>query len=207
MARKSATLQRKNGLPRSRRELASEEAWRFVRGKGVDFLASMENQQLKSYKTSSVSSRDRPKHKERDFRMKGLVKGLSYTVKNLTKQNVTTSYPDVPIQMPDRFRGIQKFYPEKCIVCNQCAQICPTDCIQLTGKPHPDPAKKGKIIDTYDINFEICILCDLCTEVCPTEAIVMTNQFELAEYSRDDLFKNLEWLDENDENVRKENKA
>ncbi|MGQ0421822.1 NADH-quinone oxidoreductase subunit NuoI, partial [Bacillus sp. HC-Mk] len=29
----------------------------------------------------------------------------------------------------------------------------------------------------------------------------------LAEYSRDDLFKNLQWLDENDENVRKENKA
>lgn len=50
--------------------------------------------------------------------------------------------------------------------------------------------EKGKIIDTYDINFEICILCDLCTEVCPTEAIVMTNNFELAEYSRDDLFKN-----------------
>ncbi|MFP7695549.1 NADH-quinone oxidoreductase subunit NuoI, partial [Bacillus subtilis] len=46
-----------------------------------------------------------------------------------------------------------------------------------------------------------------CTEVCPTEAIVMTNNFELAEYSRDDLFKNLQWLDENDENVRKENKA
>ena len=45
------------------------------------------------------------------------------------------------------------------------------------------------MIDTFDINFEICILCDLCTEVCPTEAIVMTNNFELAAYSRDELFK------------------
>jgi formate hydrogenlyase subunit 6/NADH:ubiquinone oxidoreductase subunit I len=94
-----------------------------------------------------------------------------------------------------------------CIECDACADICPTDCIELTGKKHPDPAKKGKIIDTYDINFEICILCDLCTEVCPTEAIVMTNNFELAEYSRDQLFKNLEWLDENDENIREENKV
>ncbi len=34
----------------------------------------------------------------------------------------------------------------------------------------------------------------------------MTNNFELAEYSRDELFKNLEYLDENDENVRKVNK-
>lgn len=139
--------------------------------------------------------------------MKGLFKGLKYTLSNLSKKKVTYDYPNQPLPLPDRFRGIQKFYPEKCIVCNQCSNICPTDCIQLTGKKHPDPYEKGKIIDTYDINFEICILCDLCTEVCPTEAIVMTNNFELAEYSRDDLFKNLQWLDENDENVRKENKA
>ncbi|MCA1032090.1 NADH-quinone oxidoreductase subunit NuoI [Bacillus timonensis] len=139
--------------------------------------------------------------------MLGLAKGLTYTLKNLTKKKVTYDYPNEPLPLPDRFRGIQKFYPEKCIVCNQCANICPTDCIQLTGKKHPDPTKKGKIIDTYDINFEICILCDLCTEVCPTEAIIMTNNFELAEYSRDNLFKNLEWLDENDTNLRKENKA
>lgn len=92
------------------------------------------------------------------------------------------------------------------IVCNQCMNICPTECIQLTGKKHPDPTKKGKVIDTYNINFEICILCDLCTEVCPTEAIVMTNNFELAEYSRDALYKDLTWLDENDTNVRRENK-
>ena len=138
--------------------------------------------------------------------MLGLVKCLKYTLKNLSKDKVTYDYPNEPIILPDRFRGIQKFYPEKCIVCNQCVNICPTDCIHLTGKKHPDATKKGKkIIDTYDINFEICILCDLCTEVCPTEAIVMTNNFELAEYSRDELFKNLQWLDENDENIRKVN--
>ncbi|MCA0170477.1 MULTISPECIES: NADH-quinone oxidoreductase subunit NuoI [Bacillaceae] len=139
--------------------------------------------------------------------MRGLAKGLAYTLKNMTKEKVTYQYPDQPLALPDRFRGIQKFYPEKCIVCNQCVAICPTDCISLTGIKHPDPNKKGKIIDTYDINFEICILCDLCTEVCPTEAIIMTNNFELATYSRDDLFKNLEWLDENDTNLRKENKV
>jgi NADH-quinone oxidoreductase subunit I len=61
------------------------------------------------------------------------------------------------------------------------------------------------VIDTYDINFEICILCDLCTEVCPTEAIVMTNNYELAVYSRDELFKDLEWLHNNNTNIRKEN--
>ncbi|GAB7387906.1 NADH-quinone oxidoreductase subunit NuoI [Bacillaceae bacterium] len=137
--------------------------------------------------------------------MLGFAKGLGYTLKQLAQKKVTSKYPDAPIEMPDRFRGIQHFIPEKCIVCNQCARICPTECIQLTGKPHPDPNKKGKVIDTYDINFEICILCDLCTEVCPTEAIVMTNNFELAAYSRDELFKDMKWLHANDKNVRKEN--
>ncbi|HHW35829.1 MAG TPA: NADH-quinone oxidoreductase subunit NuoI [Bacillales bacterium] len=138
--------------------------------------------------------------------MKGVFKGLGYTLKELTKKPVTYDYPNEPLALPDRFRGIQKFYPEKCIVCNQCAAICPTDCIKLTGIKHPDPSKKGKIIDTYTINFEICILCDLCTEVCPTEAIIMTNNFELAEYSRDELYKDLNYLDENDQSIREVNK-
>lgn len=137
--------------------------------------------------------------------MLGFAKGLGYTLKRMTEKKSTHMYPDVPFPMPDRFRGIQHFVPEKCIVCNQCARVCPTECISLTGKPHPDPEKRGKLIDTYDINFEICILCDLCTEVCPTEAIVMTNNFELSAYSRDELFKNLKWLDGNDTNVREEN--
>lgn len=137
--------------------------------------------------------------------MFGLVKGLGVTFKNMLKPKVTYKYPHEPIKMPERFRGIQYFDPEKCIVCNQCVRICPTDCITLTGKKHPDPNKKGKVIDTYDINFEICILCDLCTEVCPTEAVVMTNHFELATYSRDDLYKDRKWLEENNTQIRKEN--
>lgn len=138
--------------------------------------------------------------------MKGLVKGLGVTFRNMTKKKVTYKYPDEPMQMPNRFRGVQHFEPEKCIVCNQCARICPTECITLTGKKNPDPESKVKlVIDTFDLNFEICILCDLCTEVCPTEAIVMTNNFELAAYSRDELFKDKEWLTANNTNVREEN--
>jgi NADH-quinone oxidoreductase subunit I len=137
--------------------------------------------------------------------MKGIAKGMGVTFKALTQKKITYAYPDVPLEMPDRFRGIQYLDVDKCIVCNMCARTCPTDCITLTGKPNPDPEKKGKVLETYDINFELCILCDLCTEVCPTEAIVMTNNFELAAYSRDELFKDMTWLSENTENIRKEN--
>lgn len=134
--------------------------------------------------------------------MLGLFKGLGVTLKTMTNKKVTYKYPSEPFKMPERFRGIQYFDPELCIVCNQCVRVCPTDCITLTGRSHPDPSKRGKIIDTYDINFETCILCDLCTEVCPTEAILMTQNFELAAYSRDELYKDLKWLHENDTNIR-----
>lgn len=136
----------------------------------------------------------------------GLLKGLSLTMQKLFERKVTTKYPDEEYTFPDRYRGIQKFYPEKCIVCNQCAIVCPTDCITLTGKPNPDPGKKGKVIDTFDLNFEICIQCDLCTEVCPTEAIVMTGEFELATFQREDLFVDRSWLTENNRKIREVNK-
>ena len=126
--------------------------------------------------------------------MFGFLKGLKVTFAQLAHKKVTLQYPDVMPNFGERFRGVHKFSPEKCIVCNQCARVCPTSCISLSGSRGAD---KKLHIDTYDINFEICILCDLCTEVCPTEAIQMSDRFELAEYSRIDLYKNIYWLDEN----------
>ncbi len=124
----------------------------------------------------------------------GLFKGLAVTFGQMTKKKITLQYPEERPDFGDRFRGIHEFIPELCIVCHQCARICPTSCISLSGTRGDD---KKLRIDTYDINFEICILCDLCTEVCPTEAIRMTDQFELAAYSRDDLYKDMNWLYEN----------
>ncbi|MGO4375340.1 NADH-quinone oxidoreductase subunit NuoI, partial [Paenibacillus sp. MCAF20] len=46
--------------------------------------------------------------------MNGMLKGLGVTLKSMTAPKVTTSYPDVPILMPDRFRGIQHFIPDLC---------------------------------------------------------------------------------------------
>jgi len=124
----------------------------------------------------------------------GFLKGLGVTLSQLPKKKVTLQYPDVMPEWPERFRGVHRFIPELCIVCNQCARVCPTDCISLSGTR--DDKKKLRI-DTYDINFEICILCDLCTEVCPTESILMSDTFELAEYTRDKLYLDMHWLYEN----------
>ncbi len=126
--------------------------------------------------------------------MFGILKGLGVTISQLPKKKITLQYPEERPKWPERFRGVHEYIPDLCIVCYQCARICPTDCISLTG--YRDENKKMRI-ETYDINFEICILCDLCCEVCPTEAIRMTDQFELASYTRDGIYKDMAWLYEN----------
>jgi NADH-quinone oxidoreductase subunit I len=130
--------------------------------------------------------------------MFNFLKGFGITLKYFVKPKVTIQYPEQKPDIPDRFRGIQRFFPDKCIVCNLCVTACPTDVITLTGKPSPENPKK-KIIDTYNIDFQGCILCDFCTEVCPTEAIVMTTKYDnLSDYTRDPMFKDIEWLTNNE---------
>lgn len=127
-----------------------------------------------------------------------LLKGFGITLKYFGKEKVTIQYPEEKPDTPDRFRGIQRFFPDLCIVCNMCVNVCPTDVITLTGKPHPDNPKK-KVIDTYNIDFQGCILCDFCTEVCPTQAIVMSTKYDnLSDYTRDPMFKDIEWLTNNE---------
>lgn len=126
-----------------------------------------------------------------------LLKGFGVTLNYFTKKNITIQYPEEKVVMPERFRGIQRFFPDKCIVCNLCVQVCPTDVITLTGKKSEDNPKK-KVIDTYNIDFQGCILCDFCTEVCPTEAIVMTARYDnLSEFNRSAHFKDMKWLTDN----------
>ena len=39
----------------------------------------------------------------------------------------------------------------------------------------------------YEINMSRCIFCGYCELACPFDAITLGNEFEIAEYSRDDL--------------------
>jgi NADH-quinone oxidoreductase subunit I len=42
----------------------------------------------------------------------------------------------------------------------------------------------GKV---YQINYLRCVFCGLCIEACPTRALTMTNEYELADTSREKL--------------------
>ena len=79
---------------------------------------------------------------------------------------------------------------EKCVGCELCAWACPADAIYVEGAQNTEeerfsPGERyGRV---YQINYLRCILCGLCIEACPTRALTMTNEFELADDSREQL--------------------
>ena len=108
---------------------------------------------------------------------------------HLFKKKDTVEYPDVMPYMFPRWRGriILTRDPdgeERCVACNLCAVACPVACISLQ-KAETDEGRWYP--EFFRINFSRCIFCGLCEEACPTNAIQLTPDFEMGEYTRQDL--------------------
>ncbi|NCN26952.1 4Fe-4S dicluster domain-containing protein [bacterium] len=158
--------------------------------------------------------------------VKTVSKGMSITGRAFLKSNgmiknqggynygagpVTISYPEVKDDIPSISRNRLFNHVEGCIACNQCAVICPVECITIesrrkTPEENPDertPENFGnkpvklKLLQ-FDIDEALCCFCGLCTEVCPTECLVHTTEYEYSKYDRDSL--NYDYLRFKDDN-------
>ncbi len=126
--------------------------------------------------------------------MRGLLKGLQVTLKNMSRRSVTAHYPDALPELPPRSRGVIALIEENCTVCMLCARECPAWCIYIDSHKDTIPAtveggkdKSRNVLDRFAIDFSICMYCSICIEVCPFDALHWAPEFEYAELDIRDL--------------------
>jgi NADH-quinone oxidoreductase subunit I len=132
----------------------------------------------------------------------GPIAGFGVTFKAMFKKRLTEQYPEYKKPTAPRFHGRHQLnrHPdglEKCVGCELCAWACPADAIYVEGADNTEeerysPGERyGRV---YQINYARCILCGLCIEACPTRALTMTNEYELADRTRESLIFTKEQL-------------
>ena len=120
-----------------------------------------------------------------------LLGGMAVTIRYFVKPIVTVQYPREKIPMSPRYRGYPQFIidPEtqthKCIACEMCSRICPSQLITVEGTKFP--GEKQKRATRYVHEHQYCSLCGLCVEVCPTTALEFFSVYRLVGFSREDF--------------------
>jgi NADH-quinone oxidoreductase subunit H len=99
----------------------------------------------------------------------------------------TVLYPYERLEVPEAGRWLHGLSDEKCISCARCCRICPDNCLNMVDTQHgqhPDP----RFTTRPALDASHCMFCGLCVEVCPTGALTMGPNYELAGFSRDELY-------------------
>ncbi len=129
-----------------------------------------------------------------------LLKGLSVTFRyQHPKEIYTEQYPMQRPLVAERYRGAPRLNvnPDTnetlCIACDLCALACPEHLIVVSSERNPNTKRKELTTFTYDLSR--CMFCGLCEDACPTDALELTQDFELAAYSREGAIWNREKLE------------
>jgi NADH-quinone oxidoreductase subunit I len=138
------------------------------------------------------------------------LRGLKTTLGRMLEKPVTVQYPEQKTPVYPRFRGRHKLHRfedseggdpnsglEKCVGCSLCAAACPADCIRVVAAentPENRVSAGERYAAVYEINLSRCIFCGYCEVACPFDAITMGHDYEMSDYSRDDLIFTKEML-------------
>lgn len=133
--------------------------------------------------------------------MTDLAKGLSVTFRNQDPKRIyTEQYPMQRPHIAERFRGAPRLNvnPDTgeslCIACDLCALACPEHLIVLSSERNPQTRRKELTSFTYDTSR--CMFCGLCEDACPTDALELTQDFEMASYTRQGAILDRQALEE-----------
>ncbi|RUM87378.1 MAG: NADH-quinone oxidoreductase subunit NuoI [Thermodesulfatator sp.] len=130
-----------------------------------------------------------------------IVKGLALTLRKMFSRPVTVQYPEEKKPLAPGFRGRHALVRdphtgrERCIGCLRCAKVCPSRCIYI--ETERDPETRRMVVKRYEIEVLRCVFCGYCEEVCPVNALVLTEFYEYAGESREEVYFDKEKLLQN----------
>src|ERR1700687_4130878 len=120
-----------------------------------------------------------------DF-IKGML--LTFSYQN-PKKIYTEQYPQERPMVAERFRGAPRLNinPETretvYISCNLCALAFPENLIVVGWQR--DDATRRKVLTTFTYDTSRCMFCGLCEDACPVDALELTQDFEMAYFTRE----------------------
>jgi NADH-quinone oxidoreductase subunit I len=130
-----------------------------------------------------------------------LLKGLWVTLRNQRPSLVyTEQYPLERPPVAERYRGAPRLnvHPENeetlCIACNLCALACPEELIVVGAQRNKETRRKDLTTFIYDTSR--CMFCGLCEDACPVDALELTQDFELASFTRHGAIWDRQMLEE-----------
>jgi NADH-quinone oxidoreductase subunit I len=137
----------------------------------------------------------------RKFLLVDLLQGLWVTFRNQHPKHIyTEQYPAERPKVAERYRGAPRLNinPETnetlCISCDLCAVACPENLIVVESVRDPQTRRKVLVNFTYDLSR--CMFCGLCEDACPVDALELTQDFELASYTREGQIWDRQMLEE-----------
>jgi len=95
------------------------------------------------------------------------------------KKPVTISMEDIfdhPRVGPENSRGFHVNDWEKCIGCGTCAEVCPTEAINMVKRPELSD-EEGSHPERPTIDYGRCCFCALCVDICTTGSLNMTKEY------------------------------
>ncbi len=119
-----------------------------------------------------------------------ILKGMALTLKTMLHPAVTRQYPTFKRKPFAGSRGLHAMRRNEkgegaCIGCGLCEAVCPAEAIKVVTTEGADHEKK---VMSYELDLLRCVFCGFCIDACPVSAILQTPEFELACYSRRDVF-------------------